>query len=159
MSSGLYALIGVLVGAFVSGGLQYLMTRRTEDADFKVGRRLVLDELERMLLELGRLRKFKTTPAVLAEGFLDTSAWEEYRAVLARHIPGGWRGEELWKGLARIESTAALNLRPLIEAVSPGTPLLPELLQGIEDGYAACYGAYEELAGEPPHGEPPTETA
>jgi hypothetical protein len=162
MSSGVYALIGVLLGGGLTVGAQIgvgvFMARRAENAEWKIANRLVSEELERLMLDLRALIEHKVTPyQPIDDRYLSTELWEKYREVIARKLPDDSAGDGFWKGLTWINTTTSHGLRPAIAAMPPGTPLDAAMLDAVQDGFEAARGAYEALNDAPPHVRPPRE--
>jgi len=114
VSTGVYALIGVVLGGGIAAasqiGIGIFMARRAATAEWRVAVRLVSEELERLMLELRALIEHGTTPTMpLHEGYLSTKLWEEYRTVIARELPNDSAGDEFWRGLARVNWPAFGN--------------------------------------------------
>ncbi|MHB8641418.1 MAG: hypothetical protein ACYDA3_00805 [Gaiellaceae bacterium] len=167
MSSGLYALIGVLLGGGLTAATQVFVglftTKRNDQREWKIAVRLVSEDLMRTMLELRGMVENGTTPFVpIDDRFMSTQLWEQYRSVIARELPDSDQGEDFWTALAAINSTTSHQLRPLLETLPPGTPLDPPLLDALRDGFDAAWGAYEALNGVSPsirQLNAPTETA
>jgi hypothetical protein len=86
----LVGLGGVLVGAFVSGRTQWVLARREEKAQAKVGLRLLEVDFTRVHGVLGVALSQGYWAAGRAE--VKIPSWAEYRAVLARALsPDDWR--------------------------------------------------------------------
>src|SRR5262249_60365834 len=86
VSSGAYALIGVLVGGLLTAatqiGIGLFMSRRTERAEWKIASRLVTEELERLMNDLRLIIEGGATPSVPTdERFLSSAFWDEHHTV------------------------------------------------------------------------------
>jgi hypothetical protein len=155
VNAGTYALAGVVLGGVVTSasqiGVGWWQARRTGRAEWLVASRLVSEELERMMLDLrGLIESAVVPPFALDESFLDTSAWDEYRAVIARELQDDPAGDEVWRGLARITATTRHGLRMVLRMLPPGSALPSVLLVALHDGFDAAGGAYEALTGVAP---------
>ena len=119
------------VGAVINWLARLGMTRRTEDRDWQNAARQICDELERLDLDLTGLIDHGVTPVIMVEGFLVTSAWDEYGPVLGRAVPPD--GDDFFFGLSRVMNATKHKIRPLITSVPPGTPLDPRFLQALSE--------------------------
>jgi hypothetical protein len=160
VSSGVYALIGVVAGGGVTAAVQIgvgvFMARRAEKAEWRVAARLVSEELDRLLLDLENLIERGTTPLIpIDERYLSTTLWEDQRAVIARELPDSKEGDKFWRGLAGINSATSHKLRLLFESKPPGTPLDPSVIEVLRDGFEAASAAYVALTGKQPHAKRP----
>jgi hypothetical protein len=85
---------GTLLGAIVGGCLtmysNFFLNRRREQADFRIGCRLIAGELELNAVFVGAVIKYKHW--WVADTDLTTEAWEEHRHALASHLSDeNWR--------------------------------------------------------------------
>jgi hypothetical protein len=106
MAAAIFGLVGVVVGALVTGGVQFVLDRRREQLDVRRATRLVAAELKDAAYLYAALSRVEEWPA--AEGHeedyvLSTTAWNEHRAHLA--IPP--LNDELWDAL--VNSYAVLR--------------------------------------------------
>jgi hypothetical protein len=103
VSEAIFGLIGVVVGALATGGVEYWMAWRRERAELKQAKRLVAEELESLKGQLSTILRENRTPDALPpdvqERFLPTSTWLEYRAILARRLD-----DAVWYGLPHFYS-------------------------------------------------------
>jgi hypothetical protein len=147
MSSGVYALMGVLLGGVVTLGVSWFQAWRSRRSEWLVAARLLADELERLMVDLGMVIRTGVVPARQGEGFLDTSAWDTYSTVIARELPNNAAGDAFWRELSRIHSAIAHHVRPWLGEQPPGAPFeagFTDPLRQLFDGVGA---AYKELTG------------
>lgn len=168
MSNGVYALIGVVLGGLVTlvvqGGLAWWQAkrsdeaeRRADDAEWLVAARLLSEELLRLIWDLNAM----ISAGVIGEGlaaagsrrWFDTTLWEQYRAVAARHLPNDETGDKFWRALAGINSLGP-TLRHLGEITPAGTPLPPGLTTSLVLAFEDAARAYETLTGVEPEIRP-----
>jgi hypothetical protein len=101
MGAAIVGLVGVLVGAIVSGGATYLMARRAERRKARAAAWLVKDELERVETELRRWHKMLVEPIrrdmvglVIPERIAvnqlltlpEPAVWDEHKPMLAETL-------------------------------------------------------------------------
>jgi hypothetical protein len=82
VTAAIFGLLGVVVGGLLNGAAGYWLGRRKEQAEAKVGARLVRVELNEQLGYLGRVveeRRLDQHPPGVGQ-------WEAYRAILAREL-------------------------------------------------------------------------
>lgn len=150
MGAPLVGFVGVLVGVFatsISGWFarrrDEANERRREANEFKVAIRLVGHEIygcwhtHRLLLE------HQQTP-LLAGGLrrLSTKEWKANRGVLAQHVD-----DNTWWGAEAVTNSVD-DTRDLLAVLPPGSPLPPEMVEGLASGQAALAGFFEELTGQ-----------
>ena len=131
MEVAVFGLIGVVVGALMTGGTQLFLERRREQRDLRRAKRLVTGELLHASLIFRNLAKLKSWPAFPdASTMLPTSAWQENRAHLA-----GALDEDLWNQLVTAYSVLEIDRARLTTAkdISPGTPLTDEVIEGMKE--------------------------
>ncbi len=145
MSSGVYALLGVLLGGLVTVGANWFQAWRTARSEWLVASRLLTDELERLMVDLRLLVQNSTVPLRPGTSFLDTSVWEEYRTVIARGLPNP-EGDRFWRELSRVHSVLAHHVRPWLSDADPGAPLDLEFLDHLRRLFGSISAAYNALA-------------
>jgi hypothetical protein len=87
------------------------------------------------------------TPLRQSEGFLDTSTWNEHKAVIAKTLPNPG-ADRFWRELSRIHSVTAHHIRPWLTELAPGAQIPPESLDKFRKLADAIALAYESLTGE-----------
>jgi hypothetical protein len=147
MSSGFYALVGVLVGGAITAGIDWWNSRRRAKADWLVASRLVSDELERLIADLRGMIEHRIVPPNLLPSFLDTRLWDEYRAVVARELKNDGSGDAFWRGLSRVNAAVGHYVRPALQKLGPGAALSPEMVVKLEECLDHAVRAYEALTG------------
>ena len=145
MAEAIFGLIGVIVGAIITGGGTLYIERRREMREIKLAKRLVADELRSIHADLLLLIEHETTPRPQVEDlygtFLATTLWYEHKSVLADDRA---LSEEKWFLLSeRVDSVRGQRL--LLKAAEPGKPIteIPRLRRMAEQ----VDQAYEWLAG------------
>lgn len=101
MSAAIFGLIGVVVGALVTGGVDYVMQRRREKAELRQARRVVAGELSDLWYQLETITAGDRWPGEVPEEWFASRMWEAHRPVLASQL-----SDEDWNELARIYSIA-----------------------------------------------------
>jgi hypothetical protein len=96
MSAAAFGLIGVVIGAFVTGGVAFFLEWRRERAAVRAGLRLVGEELKDMLGEVRvMLEAGAWGPPDVRQGLgtrISHEQWDRHRDVLAAHLsPDDWR--------------------------------------------------------------------
>jgi hypothetical protein len=85
MSDGAYALIGVVIGAFATGGVQATFELRRERQAVRVAARLICEELARNMAIVGMVLEDEVwLPAGHPKAVIRQTAWEENKATLAK---------------------------------------------------------------------------
>ncbi len=82
MASGVYALLGVIVGAYSTGLFGYLTTRRAERRDVRTAARLVREDV----VAIGPALETMLQLGWFAEVELSVAGWEEHRATVAGEV-------------------------------------------------------------------------
>lgn len=85
MTEAIFGLIGVVIGAFLSGAVALAVEARRERRDCIVASRLVSDEISTLSVEVGFWIKEKAVSDDIWP--LPRSSWDEHRAALARTLP------------------------------------------------------------------------
>jgi hypothetical protein len=148
MSSGVYALLGVLLGGLVTVGASWFQTWRTQRAEWLVANRLLTDELERLMVDLSLLIQHGVVPPRQGEGFLDTSAWEQHSTVIARALPNNAKGDKFWRELSRMHTVMAHHIRPWLREQPPGGQLPSEFIERLRPLFDSMGTAYKSLTGD-----------
>jgi hypothetical protein len=115
-------------------------------ADWLVASRLISDELDHLIVDMRGMIEHRMVPN-MPSAFLDTRLWDEYRAVVARELKNDGSGDELWRGVSRINAAASNYIRPALERLGPGAALSPELLISLQQCLNGALRAYESLIG------------
>jgi hypothetical protein len=83
----IFGIVGTVVGATVTGGVDYLLERRREQALIRQAKMLVADELHTAWIQLPLMAEEKRTPRAMNEEmaarFLPTDLWHRFKATLA----------------------------------------------------------------------------
>lgn len=148
MSSGLYALLGVLIGGVVTWFGQFLFARRTERNEWLVAERLVAHELERMIADLTLVVNHGVPP--LTDSFLSTATWEQYRPIFAREIQNDKKGDAFWFGISRVMSATSHAIRPFLAGLPEGSNLSLAQRVALQDLINNASRAYESITGFDP---------
>src|SRR4051794_30577007 len=109
VASGLFALAGVLVGAFSTALMTYFFSRREEDRRLQVATRLVREEI----LEAGPALETTLKRGWIADIELRLDSWQEHRAVLAGRLSeAAWEEvADAFMSLQRVKVMLAVLLR------------------------------------------------
>src|SRR4051812_24382442 len=102
MSSGVYVLLGVLLGGFVTAGVNWWQGWREAQTEWQVASRLITDELEQMMSDLAGFVQLSRVPTGFRDDLLSSALWDDHRAVVARGIKNDPKGDEFWRGLSRL---------------------------------------------------------
>jgi hypothetical protein len=88
VASGVYSLIGVVVGAGATGGFQWWVAARKDSRDARAARRLVNRELTRMAFAIKSVSEQPqwTQSAKIQQGLTSHPSWDRYAEVLAREL-------------------------------------------------------------------------
>ncbi len=150
ISSGVYSLLGVMVGALGTGGFQLGLAVRSERRDLLAAKRLVDSELSETVSLLDALHNYGDDDEPLTDDVLHTigkrDTWDTYAERLAHERSIRWREidavylmlKELAEGLAhsRTARGQANFLRDLHDDVRDARKMLqvdspPELRSGL----------------------------
>lgn len=132
MSTAAWGFIGVILGALIAGGIDFLAQRRREQAAMKVARRLVAIEVQTLWMNFHLLLDAGTTPTFpfgldAADQFLPTESWESHRDVLARGLD-----DTTWGRIALL-THAASRLRMMLARDTQGRALSAEESERYSD--------------------------
>jgi hypothetical protein len=83
VSQAIFGLVGVVVGALTTGGMQAFLAWRAEQREFRRSKRLVASELAQNAVWLASVSEGKAMPSFAVGAPLVTSAWEQTRPHLA----------------------------------------------------------------------------
>jgi len=145
MTAAIFGLLGVVVGGLLTGGVDYFMARRREQAELRQSTRLVADELHSLwlvvdlILERGQLLPARL-PGEDTELLFPTSSWHAHKAVLARAL----RQKE-WIALATVYA-AVENMRPVMLR-TPDLPLDAEGSLALTEMRDQTARLYTQLTG------------
>jgi hypothetical protein len=156
MEEAIFGLVGVLVGAFVTSGWDYLMVRRREARATRLATRLVADELQMLVSDFEVLAEHgktsKETSAEARASLFPTEMWGAHREVLAASLP-----DEVWGTLASVYRYAALE-RISLSMHPPEHPLGENAQAGAAHFGNLAAQTFEKLTGKrafrAPGGEP-----
>jgi hypothetical protein len=146
MSSGVYALLGVLLGGAVTVGVTWWQGWRAAKVEWFTANRLVSHELERLMIDLRDLIR-SGIPSFMPDTFMSTPVWHEYRATIARELKNNDEGDELWRGPSRLFATIG-EIESGVRASNPG-PVKDDTLAWLRDTFGEAKRAYESLTGVP----------
>jgi hypothetical protein len=131
VAQAIFGLIGVIIGAAVTGGVDLVLERRREDAAARQAKRLVASELHTMWVHLALLAREGRTPTTppekYGERFLPFALWEGHRASLARVV-----SDADWEALFLLYDNV-MGLRLFIMELPPGAELPPEQKEQFTD--------------------------
>jgi hypothetical protein len=157
VSAGIYALIGVVVGGFITVGgqaaLAWWQAKKRGEAEWLVAARLVSAELDRLLQVLRAIiLDGEVSPTYFVAGFFSTAAWEQHHATVARWLPNDPNdptSDEFWRGLSRIYG----NLQAMGAAAGSQhgrEKLDKETIAFLRGEFEEAARAYEALTGSRP---------
>ncbi len=145
----IFGLIGVVVGALVTGGVDVFLARRHEEADKRQAKRMIATEIHTLWVHLGLLSGTRKTPNVPADvfelRFLPTELWTAHRASLARAITE----DREWGELFVFYDNVTL-LRWLVAGKQPLTALPSDEVRSAEEFHKTAATLYQQLTGRPP---------
>ena len=147
MSAAIFGLLGVVVGAVLTGGVDYVMARRQEKAELRQSTRLVADELHSLwlmvdlILERGQLPPARL-PGEEAERLFSTDSWQAHKPVLARGLR-----QEQWRALATVY--AAVESMRVVILRTPDLPLDTEGSSALIEMRDQTAQLYTRLTGQP----------
>ena len=124
-----FGIVGVIVGAIVTGGTQLFIDRRKEQRAVARAKRLVAGELLQARLILRVLHKAQRWPSPGVLALLSTDAWQEHSFYLSLLDP------TVWDNLVGLYAEFA-TLRVVASAFAPG--------DAIETGTLATMRSIDE---------------
>lgn len=149
MAQAIFGLVGVLVGALITGGGDFLMERRRESRAFRRSKRLVAEELHTIWVHMTLLVEDGRTPTAMndqtAARFLPTETWAAHREVLADDR----LSDDVWNVLPTLFSNAE-SLRFYLLSLPSGTPIPPEQLRIVAESAEQVAATYTYLTGRHP---------
>jgi hypothetical protein len=114
MTVAIFGLVGVIVGALVTGGADFLLERRREQREIRRARRLVANELATAAVWVEALLINKRLPQTSSDEVLFSLAeWDSYRQVLAGEL-----NDETWEGLSAAYEILRFDRAKVLEAAS-----------------------------------------
>lgn len=144
MTTGVFALVGVVIGALVSGIVQAYFELRRERSDVRQAQRLVAGELAQNYLRMAFMLERDSVPTGGVETmFLSDSAWREYGPTLARHV----KEEARFVALQAFMETV-MTARDIVAGMEPGQSLPAGLREALETGREQCSASYALLTGK-----------
>jgi hypothetical protein len=147
MTIAIFGLVGVIVGAIVTGTVDLFIAWRRKKATVFLAKRLVSDELVTIWVHVDGLIASRRTPQRESPEarvrFMPTSAWETHKETLAQK---GVLTDDAWIGLsAALHSVETLRLFLLEEP--PNSPLSPDIRQKAVEQREVVAANYESLTG------------
>jgi hypothetical protein len=101
--SAIFGLVGVVLGAFLSYGLTYLLERRRERRMIRGVARLVQAELFDGMMSAGSIHLYKRNQPVDREIVVEDKVWRQHRGTLSEHLGGDELSELEWAQRGRRE--------------------------------------------------------
>jgi len=145
----LFGVIGVVIGAFIAGGVDLYLERRRERDQIEQAKRLVADETYAAWMQLRQFAKDWRAPTFQTEAFarryLPTDAWEAHKATLARRRA---LGDEEWRFMSNVLSNVASIRAEMFER--PGAKLGQAAVSWADEVSARAGELYTSLTGQPP---------
>lgn len=146
MGAAIFGLVGVVVGAVVTGAVNAWGEWRQRRADVRQARRLIAEDLRLIVADLELMAELGHYP-VMFEHFLPTAAWSEHRGVLARELD-----DEIWSQLAAMMTTVSVVATSA--KMSPAGSKIPDAArQQYAEGIEHFGWLYEELTGRKASGQ------
>jgi hypothetical protein len=88
MEAAIFGLVGVVLGAIITGGTQIFLDWRRQRHDLETAKRLIEGELLQSILVVRSLNDVEEWPPSFdVDRAFATSAWQEHRVQLARSLP------------------------------------------------------------------------
>ena len=148
MLTAVFGLVGVVIGALVSGGVSLFLEQCREANSIATAKRLVLDELHTIWSHLRMLAEHQVTPLELsaeeAFRFLPTNDWSTYREALANpRAFSDYRWIALSNFMGGIEAERLIILRE-----APLSPIPPAAK--IDQALDLAADLYETMSGRSP---------
>jgi len=84
VTQAIFGLIGVIVGALVTGGLSFVRDKREESADLRAALRIVEDDFHLLWMGLKAIAEANAWHPLLRT--FELASWPEHRGILARHL-------------------------------------------------------------------------
>jgi hypothetical protein len=158
-ATAIFGLIGVVVGAVVTGGVDFILEKRREDAEQKRARRLIAGELQLVAVHLEQASEQPATPRVRISDFqgqfLPDEVWLASRTQLASALD-----DKQYVDLAGIYAAVAM-LRLSLDELGPLRPVPKRLKQQagvlrekVAEAYAELVGMQLETEDGEDQGEP-----
>lgn len=150
MTIAIFGLVGVVVGALVTGAVNLWLERIREGNAIRMAKRLVADELHTVwgqLLALAGAAESPDETETVKEKLLPSDDWRKYRETLA--APRALNQTE-WTTLSTTFYSVEI-LRGMVLDQPPRTPLAQDMLDRLPSFTDHVGEVYERLAGEPPY--------
>lgn len=138
-------LVGVLVGGFVTAGVEMFRDWRSDRATIRTATRLIRGELAGIDLELQLLLEHGVTPPRLpdASNFLPSVLWRDYRSTLARSRV---LNDDSWDFLSAVYDNVE-HIRAGLLADPPGSRIPGPLVHEIKMTLGQVRAQAEKLRG------------
>jgi hypothetical protein len=147
LTAAIFGLIGVVVGAIVTGAVDLFMEWRRKKAGVFLSKRLVGEELQTIWIHLDGLLASGATPrtdsAERRSRFMPTNAWEAHKGTLALK---GVLNDDEWVWLSSVLHAVA-SLQLMIVELPPGAPLPAGSAEKITEQIEMVAQLYESLTG------------
>ena len=137
LTTGTFALAGVVIGAALGAVLQYELQRRVERRAYRQARRLITEELFETLIHISHLvgrERYPQNMGSETSPFMPIAAWEAYRDVVA--LEGS---EKEFTLMSRVYASLRA-LREEITGATPGAAVPSDLLAAARE--AGSLGAF-----------------
>ncbi|MGH8834336.1 MAG: hypothetical protein ACRDWG_04985 [Actinomycetes bacterium] len=147
MTEAIFGLIGVVIGALVTGGVTYALARRQESVDMRAGLRLVGEEYKDLLfvvnLLVAWLEEVADNPIPPSAWGpwrgVSTRQWEQHRALLAARLsPADWDlitngklAHQVIQALQDVPSPDASLRKSGLDALKEQQQRLPGIIQRL----------------------------
>ena len=143
MTTGVFALVGVVIGALVAGIVQAYFELRRERRDERQAKRIVTGELMQNFLRITTMLNSGLAPnREFQPMVVSGSAWREYGPTLARHMD-----EDAYTAVQAFMETLP-TVRGIVAGFDAGEALPTELLEGLEASRSHCTASYQVLTGK-----------
>jgi hypothetical protein len=132
VTTGIFTLVGVIVGGLLTGAVDLYIERRKRQALIFMAKRLVGDDLSTIVIHLDGLIERGTAPLSDEQRrakFMPTSAWETHRETLAQK---GAVSDDDWQELSSILHAVG-SLRFMILELPPASPVPAHLMSGVRE--------------------------
>jgi hypothetical protein len=153
MTAAIFGLVGVVVGAVLSGLTQWWLEARRERHRFGVARRIVGAEMHNLSTQLDQIAQVAAVPARQTQGsdrLLPSTAWDTHRDSLATHL----NDSDWWRTAMFYDSV--WHLRRRLSESAPLSDLAPDELRTVR-GLATAVANLLPTFGAPPAAMRPPE--
>ncbi len=149
LTTGTFALVGVLIGAIVGAVVQAVFEWRRNAGELRQAKRQIAEDMLRVGMHYEGMAQSRSTPRKLGGGeatFLPSGAWATYGPNLARLW--GKRRDNDYEALSNFVGTLPV-MRDLLAELPANTPLSGELWVRVQEGFEQAAGCYTILTGKP----------